>query len=67
MILDSQCWIRNCKHLIGVKQDNEDESTERWVCAAFPDRIPREIAFGNNKHTKKHPLQKNDIVYEKEE
>ena len=51
--------------MIGVKNDG-DEQTERNYCKAFPDGIPEEIAYGNNKHYTIHPKQKNDIIYEEE-
>ena len=50
---------------MGVKNDG-DESTERPYCAAFPDGIPEEIAYGDNKHLKPIEGQGNDIVFEKE-
>lgn len=34
-----------------------------FVCNAFPDGIPIEILSGDDKHTKKHNGQKNDIVF----
>lgn len=63
---EPNCFIRRCKHFIGVKNDG-DETTERNYCEAFPDRIPNEIAHGSNKHLKPLKGQKNDIVYEREE
>lgn len=63
---EPKCSIRKCIHLTGVKQDDGDEATERPVCAAFPDGIPTEIAYGNNKHTKPYPGD-NGILYEKED
>jgi len=53
MILEPACSIRQCKHYIGIEQDNEDEATERHVCTAFPKGIPDTIAFGSDKHLKK--------------
>jgi len=49
MIITPQCFKRNCKHFLGVKNDG-DETTERVYCAAFPDRIPNKIAYGDNLH-----------------
>lgn len=54
MIPEPNCFTRKCKHFIGVKNDG-DETTERVYCAAFPDGIPAEIAFGSNKHIKPYP------------
>lgn len=53
MLPEPQCLKRGCKHFIGVEQKGEDETTERVVCAAFPDGIPDDIAYGDNKHLTK--------------
>ena len=60
---EPKCWTRKCKHFIGAKNDG-DETTERWVCEAYPDGIPSRIAFGNSRHIKP---EKGDhgIQYEK--
>ena len=50
MIREPNCFKRHCKFFIGVTNDG-DETTERVVCEAFPDGIPEEIAYGDNKHT----------------
>ena len=65
MLMTPRCYDRKCKHLIGVKQDDGDEETERNVCEAFPDGIPDEIDYGNNKHLEPYAGQENDIIYEK--
>jgi hypothetical protein len=65
MILEPRCFIRNCKYYLGVKQDNEDETTERNYCAAFPNMIPFEIAYDNNLHDKPFPGQDNNIIFER--
>ncbi|GEM_PF-3939170 len=50
----------HCKHL------QENVGPDGW-CAAFPDGpVPDDIFMGEFDHTKRHPDQKNDIVYEKE-
>ena len=49
---EPKCWTRDCVHWIGIKKDGEDESTERPCCEAYPDGIPAEIAYGNDKHLK---------------
>jgi hypothetical protein len=64
MIEVPRCYQRECKHLIGVKQDRMQESTERVVCVAFPDGIPDEIAYGSNPHTTPYPGD-HGIRYEK--
>ena len=64
MLRTPQCWKRRCKHFFGVIQPDGTEMTETNSCKAFPKGIPIEIAYGNNKHTQKHPDQENDIVFE---
>ena len=59
-----------CKHYWGTKLFAVGEGIEEDivnVCLAFPDieGIPEDILLGKNKHTKKHPDQDNDIVFEK--
>jgi hypothetical protein len=66
MIAEPKCSKRECVHLIGVKQDDEDERTERNYCLAFPDGIPDEIAYGDNLHLQKFPKQKTSYIYEKD-
>ena len=58
---------RRCKHFEGVKWIGDGDVSDAGVvnCKAFPEGIPYEIAYGDNKHLKKHPDQKNDIVFEK--
>ena len=50
MMMEPKCFTRNCKHFIGAI--GEDEVEQVVVCAAFPDGIPFEIAYGVNLHTK---------------
>jgi hypothetical protein len=64
MIAEPRCWTRQCKHLTGVYQPNDDESIEKPTCTAFPKGIPRAIAWGNNDHTKPYPGD-HGIQYEK--
>gem|GEM_PF-572313 len=63
MLSEPACWTRKCKHYKGVKQDEDGEVNERNVCDAFPDGIPDDIAYGDNKHSAPLPNQKNAIVY----
>jgi hypothetical protein len=65
MLGDPTCWTRECKYYLGIIQPDGTEATEVNNCKAFPDGIPNEIAYGNNKHLEVFPDQKNDIVYEK--
>ena len=65
MLEEPKCWIRKCKYYLGIIQPDGTEKTEVNNCEAFPDGIPEEIAYGNNKHLKVLPNQKNDVIYEK--
>lgn len=67
MLLEPACFKRKCRHFQGVKQSDGTEDTEVVVCKAFPDKIPDEVAYGNNKHSAPLKDQKNDIVFEPEE
>lgn len=64
-MIEPSCWKRKCKHFIGVWQPDDTEMTERFVCYAFPERIPTEIIKGENDHLKSFKSQDNDITYEK--
>ena len=48
MIDEPRCRQRSCKHYRGLIGSTELD--QRPACAAFPDGIPSEIAFGNNLH-----------------
>jgi len=65
MIETPKCYLRKCKHFLGIKQDKNKEITERPYCEAYPDGIPDDIAYGNDKHLEIRKDQKNDIVFEK--
>lgn len=52
MKIDSSCL--KCKHLAPINDKK---------CVAFPDGIPEEIWTGKISHKKKHPDQKNDILF----
>lgn len=65
MIFEPKCFTRKCKHYLGVIQSDGTEMTEANSCEAFPDGIPKDIAYGNNKHLKVLEDQENDIIYEK--
>jgi len=67
MLKEPECRKRDCKHFIGVEQPDGTEATETVTCSAFPNGIPGEISYGDNKHTKPLPGQGNDIVFEKSE
>ena len=65
MITEPKCSKRFCRFFLGVKNDG-DESTERAYCAAYPDRIPDDIAYGEDEHLEIRNDQENDIIYEEE-
>lgn len=65
MIEEPKCSKRGCKHFQGVRWLGKDEASERPVCAAYPDGIPKEIAYGDNPHTTPHKGD-NGIQFEKE-
>ena len=58
----------DCKHLShNLKGKTTEEGIESdWLvaCGAFPNGIPNDILEGYFDHTKKHPDQDNDIVFE---
>jgi hypothetical protein len=59
--------MRGCKYFSGVKQLDGTEKTERVYCKAYPEGIPFEIAYGNDKHLKIRKDQTNDVTFEKED
>ena len=67
MITEPNCSKRNCRHYLGIRIDNGDETTERPYCLAYPDGIPDEISYGNVKHMRVRDDQNNDIIYEPRE
>ena len=52
MITEPRCYIRGCKHFIGVSQPDGTEKSEVLVCKAFPNGIPNPIAYGTENHIK---------------
>jgi len=48
MLAETQCSIRNCKHFGGLT--TEEEVGQSYMCDAFPDGIPDDIAYGDNLH-----------------
>lgn len=67
MILEPNCRVRKCRYFEGLIQPDGTELFEVVVCAAFPNGIPSDIAFGRNKHTKPIFGQSNKIVFDKKE
>ena len=64
MLSIPKCYERGCKYLIGVKHDAGEDGA-RFVCEAFPDRIPEEIAYGDDPHSEVHYAQDNEVIYER--
>jgi hypothetical protein len=65
-INEGNCKKRKCKHYKGFCNDSEpfNELEEYIFCDAFPNGIPDEIAYGDNKHLT--PVKgDNGITYEK--
>jgi hypothetical protein len=50
MLKTPTCYIRGCTHYLGVLQPDGTEDTEVNYCKAFPNGIPRDIAYGKNLH-----------------
>lgn len=63
MIQEPECSKRNCIHFLGVINDG-DETTERPYCRAYPNGIPNEIAYGDDKHLEVRDDQSNEIIFE---
>jgi hypothetical protein len=64
--MEPNCWKRKCKHYLGIIQPDGTELTERNACKAFPDGIPYEIAYGDNKHEIMIEGQERDYVFERD-
>ena len=67
MLATPRCFERNCKHFTGVSQPDGTEESERVVCAAYPEGIPNDIAYGRVLHLSVRDDQDNDIVFEEGE
>jgi len=63
MLEEPKCWLRGCKHYLGISQPDGTELSEVNYCEAFPDGIPWEIAHGTNPHDEVFPDQAGDIVF----
>ena len=59
------CRARGCAHWIGIRKKGEDEATERPCCAAYPEGIPEEIAYGHDQHMTLRGDETKDLVFEK--
>ena len=58
------CYERKCKYYVGIIQPDGTELSEVPFCGAFPNGIPMDIAFGNNKHLTAIVGQDKKYVYE---
>jgi hypothetical protein len=65
MLQEPKCSIRKCEYFIGARYLEEGEETEVVYCKAFPNGIPSDIAYGNDKHLKVYPGQIGDYVFKK--
>lgn len=65
MIPPPECFERKCKYYLGIDQPDGTELSERPICPAFPDGIPDEIAYGEDKHTSVRSDQKGTFVFKK--
>jgi len=59
-----QCWSRKCRWFVGIAQQGGPEIS---LCGAFPDGIPKEIAYGENTHGRIITGQAKPYVYEKDQ
>ena len=65
MLAEPNCYIRNCRHYWGhTRLFGTDESLVQ-VCAAYPNGIPDDIAYGPNEHSEVQEGQFGTLVYEK--
>lgn len=65
-MLESSCTVRGCKHYLGTDSPEDRNSMKIWyICEAYTEGIPDDIAMGKDKHLKVRPDQNNSIVYEK--
>lgn len=67
MIREPKCSKRKCKYYQGIIKPDGSEKTEQPACQAYPDGIPNDIAYGDDKHLEVRDDQDNDITYKKEE
>ena len=58
-----QCWSKQCRWFVGVARQGGPETP---LCGAFPDGIPKEIAYGENIHDRVVPGQAKLYTYEKD-
>lgn len=66
MIAEPECSKRKCLYFLGVFQKDGDEVTEVVYCTAFPEGIPDEIAYGDDKHKTVRKDQVGNYIYKKE-
>ncbi len=66
MLAVPKCYTRRCKHYEGVKWLGDEEASEVNWCPAFPDGIPDDIAYDNNRHLTPIPEQVGAWVFEEQ-
>jgi len=59
----ANCLERGCKHYQGYQFFPETESV-KCICPAYPEGIPEDIAYGEEKHLTVRPDQKRTDVFE---
>jgi len=64
MIEPPNCFKRSCKHYTGVWSESDEEFDEVAACKAYPEGIPDDIAYGDDRHLTVRADQDNDIVFE---
>lgn len=64
MLLEPECFKRQCKNYTGVIQPDGTEMTETNACKAYPAGIPADIAYGTDKHLRVRSDQGNRIIFE---
>lgn len=67
MRIPCNCYIRGCRWLLGViiLDPDVEESNLIDFCLAFPEGIPDDIAYGDDKHESVRKGQVGQFVYEK--
>lgn len=57
-------WRLGDIKILGVCHLCKNKFNYKPGCEAFPDEIPMEFLLGQEKHTKRHTKQNNDILFE---
>lgn len=54
-IAQCNCVLRKCIHYMGVSEPLGREELQVHTCLAFPEGIPSDIAYGDEKHLMPYP------------